>query len=97
MKTFTLEIVTPERAYAARALTMLDVPGRGGRLAVLAHHAPLVCAVRAGEMELVEQDGTRARWTVGPGTLAVEGDAATLLVRSAQPPHEPAARSESPG
>jgi F-type H+-transporting ATPase subunit epsilon len=96
MNTVSLEIITPERAYAARELTQLDVPARDGRLTVLAHHAPLVCAVRAGEMDTREPDGTRARWTVGPGTLAVEGDAATLLVRFARPAHEPATQSRRP-
>ena len=93
MNTFTLEIITPDRSYPERTIVMLNVPAEDGRLAVLAHHAPLVCSILSGTVQLMAEDGRNESWQVGSGTLSVEGNAATLLVRDAAPPHEPEAPS----
>ena len=96
MDTFQLEIITPTGSFAPRSVLSLDVPAETGRLAVLARHQPLVCALTGGAVTVINENGTRENWTVGPGTLTVAGNSAVLLVKSASPPREPAAPPGSP-
>lgn len=85
MKTFELEIVTPDGGPPPLAATSLDVPAEGGRLTVLPGHQPLIAALRAGRTRVVGAAGARADWLTGPGTLTVAPDGVCLLVRSAAP------------
>lgn len=97
MRTFTLEIVTPERSFPARQVVFLDVPGVVGRLTVLPGHEPFICALTAGPVHLravaalAGNDGkepgvTHETWHIKRGTLSVEANRTTLLVRGAVPP-----------
>ena len=46
----TLEIVTPDRALVAEQVDEVEVPGSEGYFGVLPGHAPLLAALRPGEM-----------------------------------------------
>ncbi|MBN1556743.1 MAG: hypothetical protein JW951_01205 [Lentisphaerae bacterium] len=96
MEPFELEIVTPDGYVPPRPILALDVPAESGRLAVLARHAPLVCALTGGQALIMDATARRETWRLGPGTLTVTAGRATLLVRSATPPRAPAAPSVPP-
>ena len=49
-KTLRLEFVTPERAIAHDAVDEVEIPGEDGYIGVLPGHAPLLAALRPGEM-----------------------------------------------
>jgi F-type H+-transporting ATPase subunit epsilon len=78
---FAVEIVTPERVVLSEQAESLVVPAEKGYLGVLAGHAPLLCALRPGEVRLRTERGERLLAT-GGGFLEVLRDKATLLVDS---------------
>ena len=49
-KSIRLEFVTPERALAAEEVDEVVLPGEDGDFGVLPGHAPLLAALRPGEM-----------------------------------------------
>jgi F-type H+-transporting ATPase subunit epsilon len=49
-KSIRLEFVTPERALAHEEVDELGLPGEDGDFGVLPGHAPLLAALRTGEM-----------------------------------------------
>lgn len=82
MKTFVLEIVTPEASFPQKTVVSADVEAVAGRLTVLSGHAPLICSLLAGETRLRLEDDTEETWMTGPGTMTVSHNAVTLLVKS---------------
>jgi len=81
VNTFTLEIRTPRQTYGPRDVASLDVPAETGRLTVLAHHQPLLCAVARGSVRIRDAGRRTEHWITEPGTLTVGGNRAALLVR----------------
>ena len=86
MKTFKLEIITPEQSFPSRDIVAVDVPAAEGRLTVLPGHAPLVCTLTAGNVSLRNTDDTKETLSIGSGTMTVNKAVVTLLVRKATAP-----------
>ncbi|MFZ1987417.1 MAG: F0F1 ATP synthase subunit epsilon [Minisyncoccia bacterium] len=58
----------------------LTLPGASGVLTVLANHAPLVCELKAGQIEIKATDGTAQSVLVERGVLEVSSNQATVLL-----------------
>jgi F-type H+-transporting ATPase subunit epsilon len=84
---FKVEIVTPEKILFSEEVESLVVPAERGYLGVLAGHAPLLCALRAGEIRMI-QDGNERWFATSGGFMEVAGNKASLLVESAEPVEE---------
>lgn len=84
---FKVEIVTPEKVSFSEEVESLVVPAERGYLGVLAGHAPLLCALRPGEIRLI-QDGQERWFATSGGFMEVAGNKASLLVESAEPVEE---------
>jgi F-type H+-transporting ATPase subunit epsilon len=82
--TFTFRLVTPQRLVLEAPVVALQVPGSEGYLGVLAHHAPLITALRPGRLEVRDESGKRSTFAVGGGFLEVSGNRATVLADSAE-------------
>jgi F-type H+-transporting ATPase subunit epsilon len=78
VKPFRLEVVTPERTVISEEVESLVVPADDGYLGVLAGHAPLLCLLRAGQVEVIKE-GRGRRFAVAGGYLEVSGNRAILL------------------
>ncbi len=87
MKSFRLEIVTPERTVVSEDVESLVVPAQDGYLGVLAGHAPLLCIVRPGQVEVIKE-GKGRRFAVGGGYLEVSANRAILLADAMEESHE---------
>ena len=92
-KLFRLDIVLPETPMPSRSVAAINVPATDGRLTVMANHQPLIAALRAGTMTVVDEHDRQETWTISSGALQVEDNVATLLVREAtqeagDTPHE---------
>jgi F-type H+-transporting ATPase subunit epsilon len=84
MSTFPVEIVTPQGVVFQGEAVSLIAPGAQGCFEVLAHHAPLTAALKAGKVLLKEKDGDlRTFETTGRGFLSVERDGVVLAVEKA--------------
>ena len=80
MKTFTLEVITPEQGVYEGPVVSLTVPAEGGSLGVLPNHAALLTPVAIGEVQIVEENGEELHLMVSDGFLEVENNRARLLV-----------------
>ena len=78
-----LEIVTAERLVYSEEIDVLVVPGSEGELGILPRHAPLLTALKPGEIRLVK-DGEESYMAVSGGFLEVLGNKATILADTAE-------------
>jgi F-type H+-transporting ATPase subunit epsilon len=86
--TFTLAILTPSREEFAGQVSSLVVPGIAGYLGILAHHAPLITPLAAGNIEVRFPDGRTALYYVSGGFLEVSRNKAIVLADSLEPAGE---------
>ena len=83
-RTLLCEIVTPERITYTNEVEMLVVPALDGELGVLPLHAPLVAALKAGEVRV--KIGDETEWfAISGGYLQVNMDKAIILADDAVP------------
>ena len=82
MPTFNMAIYTPEGEAFKGAVEFLEAPGRQGRFGVLAHHAPMIAALKRGILRA--RDGGRELYFVtGEGVLEISGGNVTVLADAA--------------
>lgn len=84
---FKLSIVTPEKTILEADCTSLVVPGSDGYLGVLTDHAPLITALKPGELKVVgfENDEER-RFAITGGFFEVSNNHATVLADAIEEP-----------
>ncbi len=83
MAPMRLEVVSPERVVYSEDVDMIVAPGIDGELGILPRHAPLLTALKPGEI-LVRQGGQDAYMAVGSGFLEVLGNKVTVLADTAE-------------
>lgn len=76
---FRLSIVTPEKVFFDAQVKSLTVPGTEGYLGILAHHAPLISALKPGKLEFRDATDTVQVVAVSGGFLEVSNNVATIL------------------
>ncbi|TMQ52886.1 MAG: ATP synthase F1 subunit epsilon [Candidatus Eisenbacteria bacterium] len=89
--TFLLRLVTPQKLLLEAEVASLQVPGSEGYLGVLAHHAPLITALKEGKLEVQDPSGRVTAYHVTGGFLEVSDNHATVLADSAVVEVAPAA------
>jgi F-type H+-transporting ATPase subunit epsilon len=82
-KKFKVEIVTPEKVVFSGEVESLVVPADRGYLGVLAGHAPLLAALRGGEI-LMRGDSGETRFATSGGFMEVTPKQTCLLTESAE-------------
>jgi F-type H+-transporting ATPase subunit epsilon len=82
-KQFRLEFVTPERAVALDDIDEAEIPGEAGYFGVLPGHAPLLAALKPGEMWF-RKGADRVYAFVGGGFAEVLPDKVTILAEVAE-------------
>jgi len=80
---FLLEVVTPARMVISEEVELATAPGVEGEFGVMANHAPLLAALKMGEMR-VTKDGTSYRMAVMGGFCDVSNNKMTVLVEAAE-------------
>ena len=90
-----LEFVTPERAIVHDDVDEVELPLDGGYAGILPGHAPLLSALRAGEM-WYRKGGERSYAFVAGGFVEVTGDRVSILAHIAERAEDiDAARAEA--
>ncbi|PDO10383.1 MAG: F0F1 ATP synthase subunit epsilon [Candidatus Reconcilbacillus cellulovorans] len=87
MKTFLLEIVTPERVVFSEQVEMIVAEGAEGQLGVLANHVPLVTPLKIAPLK-IRKNGKASYLAVNGGFLEVRKNKAVVLAESAEWPEE---------
>ena len=77
--TFTLSVLTPERAVFDGPVEYVHVPGSEGYMGVLPNHAALVTALMPGMLTIRKPGGAEERVHVTGGFFEVGGNQATVL------------------
>jgi F-type H+-transporting ATPase subunit epsilon len=78
-----LDIVTAERNVYSADVDMVTAPGIEGELGVLPRHAPIITALRPGELRIHKGDQVEF-FAIGGGFMEVRPDRVIVLADSAE-------------
>jgi ATP synthase, F1 epsilon subunit (delta in mitochondria) len=79
----TLEILTPERKIFSGEVYGVQLPGIAGSFEVLEKHAPLVSALKAGKLKILNDKSSTTLYTIQSGFVEVINNKTTVLVEGA--------------
>lgn len=83
-----LLVITPEKAVMDEKVTSVVLPGSEGSFGVLKNHAPLLAAVEAGELVVIDAAGNRNSYFVADGFVEIRDNTVRLVVDSGEPVKE---------
>ena len=79
----TLEILTPEKKVFSGEVYGVQLPGISGLFEVLDKHAPLVSALKAGNLKILKDKNSTTLFTIQSGFVEVLNNKTTVLVEGA--------------
>ncbi len=82
-KQIQFKIVTPEKVLYDAMVEGVSFPTVEGEITVLAHHIPIISAVKPGELK-IKIDGKEEFFSVTSGVVEVDGNSITLLTDAAE-------------
>ena len=77
---FRLCIVTGDATVLDTQVQSVNLPMDFGSIGILAHHAPMLCAVSEGILRCTLESGETVRVLVGGGVASVADNECTVLV-----------------
>lgn len=80
--TYKFKMLTPNRTAFDGDVVSVTAPGGAGYLGILAHHAPIITTLLAGDLTLRTKEGETQRFRIGPGLLKVANNEAVVLTES---------------
>ncbi len=80
----TLEILTPEQKIFSGEVYGVQLPGISGLFEVLDKHAPLVSALKAGTLKILNDKNSSVSYSIQSGFVEVLNNKATVLVEGAK-------------
>jgi F-type H+-transporting ATPase subunit epsilon len=83
-----VEVLTPEGEVFNGEARQVSTRTEVGEIGILAHHTPLLAALRPTELRLRVSDSETKRWAQAHGWLQVFGNRARLLVEEAIAPED---------
>ena len=78
-----LEILTPEQKVFSGDVYGVQLPGISGLFEVLDKHAPLVSALKAGNLKILKDKNSTVSYTILGGFVEVLNSKTTVLVEGA--------------
>ena len=79
----TLEILTPERKLYSGDVYGVQLPGISGLFEVLDRHAPMVSALKKGNLKILKTKTQFEHFTIQGGFVEVLNNKAVILVEGA--------------
>jgi F-type H+-transporting ATPase subunit epsilon len=79
-----LEILTPDKKIFSGDVYGVQLPGISGMFEVLEKHAPLVSALKAGNLKILKDKTSTSSYTIQSGFIEVLNNRATVLVEGAK-------------
>ena len=80
----TLEILTPDKKIFSGDVSGVQLPGISGLFEVLDKHAPLVSALKAGNLKILIDKTNTVSYTIKSGFVEVLNNQTTVLVEGAE-------------
>ena len=78
-ETFRLSVVTGEGTVLEDEVSYVNLPTSYGSVGILAHHAPMLCAVEKGVLRCT-RNGEAVRVRISGGVASVDNNEVTVLV-----------------
>ena len=75
----TTEIITPDKELFAGETKAVTVPGIDGRLGILNRHAPLISALKKGQVKITTSEGEVLYFEVNGGVVEVNNNKVIIL------------------
>ena len=88
MKTFHLEVLSPDRPFYIGDALSVVFPVFDGLIGVMADHSPLTAAVIPGRVSFTKPDGERVVCAVSQGLIDIEDNDVKILCESVLMPDE---------
>jgi len=82
-KSFTFELVSPERLLLSEEVEQVVIPGTEGEMTVMADHAPTMTSIKPGVITVVQAGSGREQFVVFGGFADITPDGCRLLAESA--------------
>ena len=74
-----VEILTPDKKLYSGDAEYINVPGKAGRTGILRKHAPLIAALKAGQVKVRDMDKKDHFFDIKGGIVEVRDDKVILL------------------
>lgn len=84
-KDFRLDIVTPQKLVFSGEVTSFTAPGVLGGFQILHDHAPMLTALRIGQVKVVMSDGKVLHFATSGGFVEVHDNIVIMLAETAVP------------
>ncbi|MGR3303959.1 MAG: ATP synthase F1 subunit epsilon [Candidatus Scalindua sp.] len=78
-KTFSLNVITPEKVVYSNEVAAVTAHGSDGYLGVLPEHAPLITTLEPGPLSITEPDEKKVTFTVNRGIMEVRKNKVIVL------------------
>lgn len=75
-----LEIVTPEKMIFSKNVTSVNFPGEIGSFSILKLHAPLIAALKEGEIKVMDQFSEEFTFNCKSGVVECLENKITVLI-----------------
>ncbi len=79
----TLEILTPEKKIYSGEVYGVQLPGIDGSFEMLDRHAPIVSALKNGNLKILNSKTSFTNYTIQSGFVEMLNNKATVLVEGA--------------
>ena len=83
-RSFTVDIVTPDRVVLSDTAVSLVAPGVEGSFGILPNHAPMLSELQVGELRYRRENGEEVRLAVSGGFLQMFNNQITVLADTAE-------------
>lgn len=88
MDTFQVHILAADQTFYEGPCLSLTIPASDGELGILAHHSPMIAAVKPGTLRYQVPGEEPRLAAISPGIVKVEKDDVLVLVDSAERPED---------
>jgi F-type H+-transporting ATPase subunit epsilon len=79
-----LEILTPEKKIFSGDVYGVQLPGIAGSFEVLEKHAPMVSALKAGNLKILNDKTSTTSYNIQSGFVEVINNKTTVLIEGAE-------------
>jgi F-type H+-transporting ATPase subunit epsilon len=74
-----LEIITPDKKLFDGNVKSAVFPGTEGSFGIMNNHAPMIATLKAGKVELIEDNNNKVEFTVKGGVVEVMKNSVIVL------------------
>jgi F-type H+-transporting ATPase subunit epsilon len=88
MKTFSLDVLTPEHRFFKGDVRAVTVEGTDGQLTIYPDHMPLIAGLAIGQMSILNEDGQWRHAFTSEGFIEVRHNVVLVFVQACEWPEE---------